>query len=200
MSDERREYQRLNLTKPLDGWFGDEPVKVLDVSARGAQVLAQIASGDPLPLGTRLPLRFQWRGEDVALAAVIVRTGKERYGVHFVDPGDRLRQLIRESAVELLRAQEANAFGDREKNLIGDESLTAMSRKVMLARSFVIYELTEGGWKSRPALLPDQPDNGFTVIAEETEEQIDLLCRTFETGDEEARRMIRMIAELSVSR
>ena len=50
------------------------------------------------------------------------------------------------------------------------------------------------------AVLPDQPEDGFTVSTNETQEQIDLLCNTYETGDDEAKRMTRMIAELSVTR
>jgi len=38
------------------------------------------------------------------------------------------------------------------------------------------------------------------VLADESDEQIDLLCRTFESGDAESRSMTRMIAELSVRR
>lgn len=162
--------------------------------------MAQIESQDPLPLGLRLPLRFSWRGEEIALHAVVVRASAKRYGVHFVDASDRLRELIRESCVELLRAQEANAMGNRAANRIGDESLTAASRRAMLAESFVMYEFADAGWHSKPSLLPDQPENGFTVIAGETPEQIELLCRTYESGDAESRKMIRMIAELSVRR
>ena len=48
--------------------------------------------------------------------------------------------------------------------------------------------------------IHDQPENGFTVAANESEEQIQMLCRTYESGDAESRRMTRMIAELSVTR
>jgi len=68
------------------------------------------------------------------------------------------------------------------------------------ASGFLQYLLTPGGWKCRRALLPDQPEDGFTISANETQEQIDLLCSTYETGDDEAKRMTRMIAELSVTR
>jgi hypothetical protein len=56
--DERRRFQRLVLTQPIDGWLGDWPVRLEDVSATGAL----IDSDEPLPLEARALLRFFWRG------------------------------------------------------------------------------------------------------------------------------------------
>ena len=196
VTEERREYQRLNMTKPLDGWYGDFAVQIVDVSARGAQIIHD----DPLPAGSRALLRFSWRGQELELTAEIIHSAGQRSGLRFIDDSEPLRKLIRQSAEELLRAQEANASGDRERNVVGDETLTAASAGVRALRGYLVYELTDRAWKCRVALLPDQPDNGFTVAANESQEQIDLLCRTFESGDEEARRMTRMIAELSINR
>ena len=83
---------------------------------------------------------------------------------------------------------------------MGDETLTAASAGVRAASGFLQYHLTPKGWKCHRALLPDQPDDGFTVSANESQEQIDLLCNTYESGDAEAKRMTRMIAEVSVTR
>jgi len=49
-------------------------------------------------------------------------------------------------------------------------------------------------------LLPDQPEDGFTVSANEAQDQIDLLCRTYEGGDADAKNMTRMIAGLTINR
>jgi hypothetical protein len=38
------------------------------------------------------------------------------------------------------------------------------------------------------------------VSANESQEQIDLLCTTYEGGDDEAKRMTRMIAAASITR
>ena len=45
----------------------------------------------------------------------------------------------------------------------------------------------------------EQPQDGFTLLADETFELIDLLCRTYLSADEEERRLIRIFAQLSVS-
>ena len=49
MIEERREFQRLNLTKPIDGWFGDFSVLVVEVSAGGAKLVHD----EPIPMGSR---------------------------------------------------------------------------------------------------------------------------------------------------
>lgn len=196
MTEERRGFQRLNLTKPVDGWFGDFSVMVVEVSANGAKIIHD----DELPVGARALLRFSWRGEDLELLAEIARTEGARSGVRLIDESEQLHRLIETSATELLRAQQANAMGDRAHNVVGDETLTAASAGARAGSGFLQYHFTPGGWKCHRVLLPDQPDDGFTVSGNETQEQIDLLCTTYEGGDTEAKRMTRMIAELSVKR
>ncbi len=196
MIDERRQFQRLNLTKPVDGWFGDFSVAVVEVSGNSAKILHD----DELLVGARGLLRLTWRGEELELMAEIVRTEGARSALRIVEESPQLRRLIADSATELLRAQEANLRGDRERNVVGDETLTAASAGARATSGFLCFRLTPDGWKCSRALLPDQPDNGFTVSANESQDQIDLLCRTYETGDREAKRMTRMIAELSVTR
>jgi len=194
--DERRAFERLNLTKPIDGWFSDFPVLIVEVSAGGAKIVHD----DPLPKNARGLLRFPWRGRDLEILAQITRSEGARSGVHFLEPNPELKALVAESSKEMERAQEANAAGDREHNVVGDETLTAASAGARALSGFLQYHLTPNGWKCHRALLPDQPDDGFTVSANESQDQIDLLCRTYESGDPEAKRMTRMIAELSVTR
>lgn len=100
---------------------------------------------------------------------------------------------------EILRAQVANAAGDRLHNVVGDATLTAAS-ELDHADVFVSLHLGANGWKRHRSLLPDQPEDGFTVRASVPPEQIELLCRTYERGDDESRRLTRLMAQLSVSR
>lgn len=194
MSDERRAYQRLTLAEPLDGWFGDFSVRLVDVSASGAQV----EHDEPIPSGARALLRFYWRGDEVEILAETARHIHEnRVGVRFLEESEALRTLIAASAAEVLRALEANARGERDANVIGDETLTSAWRSH--ATGYVRWELDDGHWTHHAALIADQPPNGFTIAASESEEQVDLLRRTYESGDAEGRRLTRMLAELSVS-
>lgn len=191
---EQRGFQRLNLTRPVDAWFGDFSVQLTNVSAIGAAITHE----EEIPAGSRALLRFFWGGEELELLAEIVRSGSRQSALKFVEDSEALRRHLAASASELLRAQEANLSGDRDRNVVGDETLTAASQGVEIG-GFVVCTLTADGWKRRKSLLPDQPREGFTVAAREPEEQIDLLCRTYEAGDPEARRLTRLLAELSVA-
>lgn len=195
MDQERRVYQRLALTKPLDARFGRYKVRLLDVSATGAL----IESDTEIPVGSRAQLRFTWREHTVKIKAEAVRTEHGHAGLHFLEDSEHLRAAIAGSATEVLRAQEANLEGERERNVIyGDETLTSASAGLR-ASGFVTWTLEEQGWKRRRSLLPDQPDHGFTLAASEPEEQVALLQKTYENGDAEARRLTRLLAELSVA-
>lgn len=194
MSDEKREFQRLHLSRPIDGWFGDFAVRLVDVSAKGGA----IEHDDEIPPGSRALLRFYWRGEEIEITAEIVHNDAHRSGLRFVDESLDLRRHLAASTMEILRAQEANAQGDRERNVVGDETLTAVSTGTALG-GFITCTLTPDGWRRRHSLLPDQPPDGFTVAAREPSEQVDILCRTYESGDAEARRLTRLLAELSVA-
>ncbi len=194
MTDERRHFQRLNLIEPIDGWFGDYSVRLVNVSATGAL----IASEERIPDDARALLRFFWRGKEIELLAETARRVDAQTGLAFLDESETLCSLIADSARELLRAQEANALGLRDANVIGDQTLTAASAGAKLA-GYVTWTLSEDGWKSRRSLLPDQPPDGFTVAAGEAEDQVALLCRTYESGNAESRSLTRMFAELSVA-
>jgi hypothetical protein len=193
VTDERRQFQRLPFDEPLDGWFGDYAVRLMNVSASGAL----LQSDEPIPDDSRALLRFLWRGREIELLGEIARHGDDGAGLAFIDDASMLRDLIAESATELLRAQQANAMGDREHNVYGDQTLTAASSHI--SDTYVTWTLGRDGWTSRRALLPDQPPNGFTISAAEPADQVALLRTTYEGGDTESRRLTRMLAELSVA-
>jgi hypothetical protein len=193
VSDERRRFERLTLQQPLDGWFGDFAVRLIDVSAAGAL----IELDEPIPPEARALLRFYWRGEEVELMAETARTLDSGAGLRFVEESESLQRLIAVSATEALHALEANARGDRAANIVGDETLTSAWRRP--ATGFIRWSWDGSRWTSRHSLLPDQPADGFTIPAGEADEQVTLLCRTYEDGDAEARRLTRVFAELSVA-
>lgn len=194
MSDERRAYQRLTLAEPLDAWFGDFSVRLVDVSASGAQIEHEEA----IPDDARALLRFFWRGKEVEILAETARLiHTNRVGLRFLEENDTLRMLIAMSAADVLRALEANARGDRGANVVGDETLTSTWRTQ--ATGYVRWELEDGHWTPHHANEPDQPENGFTIAAAEADDQVAMLRRTYEAGDAEARRLTRMLAELSVA-
>jgi len=189
---ERRRFQRLPFEQPLDGWFGDFAVRLLNVSGSGVLIECE----ETIPSGARALLRFYWRGREVEILAELTRSGSDGAGLAFVDDPAMIHELIAGAAHELLRAQEANATGNREKNVYGDQTLTAASSRATSTYTMWMYE--NGTWTSRRSLVADQPANGFTVYTGEPDEQVDMLKRTWESGDTETRRLTRVFAEMSV--
>lgn len=175
MTDERRAFQRLNLTEPVDGSFAGAPLRIVEVSARG--VLATV--NEPLAPGARGTMHFHWRGEDVESDAAVVWCEEDRAGFRFDEIPPVLRRLLEESVTELL------------KSAAGESAA---------ADVFVTYTLHGGVWTRRTSLRPDQPPDGFTVAPSEPHEYVELLCHTFEHGDAETQRLTRLFAELSVTR
>lgn len=194
MNDERRAYTRLTLTEPLDGWFGDFAVRLVDVSASGAQ----IEHDDTIPSDARGLLRFWFRKHEVEILAETARLiQSDRTGLRFLEESAALRSLITDSAAEMLRAFEANASGNRDANLVGDETLTSAWQRPI--RGYVAWIFEQGQWHAELVEEPQQPDSGFTISAAEADDQVEMLRRTYESGDAEARRLTRLFAEMSVA-
>lgn len=107
---------------------------------------------------------------------------------------------MRRDRDEIARAQIANAEGDRLHNVIGGDATLTAASEIPPTDVFVSLHLGANGWKRHRSLLPDQPEDGFTVRASVSQDEIDLLCATYEKGDEESRLLTRLLAQLSVSR
>jgi hypothetical protein len=58
----------------------------------------------------------------------------------------------------------------------------------------------EEHWVKRRTREPKQPRQGFTMLAPDSDEEIDDFCRTFEVADPETQRMIRLSFELAIAK
>lgn len=197
---ERREFQRLSLPARLRAEFGNASVHVLEIGVTGAR----LEHDEPLPVGERRTLRFDWEGERLELEAEVVRSAspsaapaasRRQSGVAFAaaqpEVADSLRGLLARAVLQRLgeRRLEAPAldFADADDTLRPGDA------------RFVTWTREEGIWRKRRSFLPDQPDDGFTVAASEDREELQRLCRTWEQADAEGRRLLRLFCELSVS-
>lgn len=211
LPQDRREFQRLKLAKPILAMMDSQNALILDIGMAGAY-LEHYGTTEP---GKTFRLTFRWQGADVEFRCEVVRTSVVRHpagdgkslmshtGVHFVEvlgeSTSRLQDLITTFVGRILAAQRANAAGDEDHVRSGTilESLGAARRK--RSRGFVSYRLRDDRWWRVPTDSPRQPDDGFTVADWEDETELETLCRTYETSDEEGRQLIRMVAELSVN-
>lgn len=205
MRPDRRDFQRLRLAKPILAIVDSRNALILDIGVSGALIEHY---GVP-EIGSRLRLMFRWRSEDVEFETEVRRTTPVRYagdapvshtGVRFIGASDEsrfhLRDMMTTFVGRVLAAQRANARGERRG---GDEVTLSQLGGARRARSrgWVAYRLRDGTWSREASDSPEQPPDGFTVAAFEAEEELDELCRTFEAADEESRRLIRLVAELS---
>jgi hypothetical protein len=205
-SNDRRQFQRLKLAKPLMALLDGHNALVLDIGISGAF----IEHYGKLQPGGRVRLMFRWQGTDVdfvctsirtnilrekATASTVVSQTALRFEEAIGDATERLKDMMATFVGRILAAQKANAAAtDTESDTllskIGEARRTRTS-------GFVMYRLKGTTWSRDATTSPDQPLDGFTVAAYEDDDELEVLCRAYERTDEDGRQMIRIIAELS---
>ena len=202
---ERRKYQRVVLTRPLPGRLGAARIYVIDASLIGLRIAHQ---GSAPPQGSACRVEFEWEGRLIALDCEVRRNALHKLakdkneksiyhaGLSIVgaigDSDTSLRQMIAAIVARALDEQKANARGVPAE--------AAQCFQTGKGVDYVRCELVGGAWRRTETSRADQPLNGFTVSAEESREHVDMLCDTFTNADDEGRRLIKMMAELSISR
>lgn len=203
-ANDRREFQRLRLGKPILGLLEDQNALILDIGVSGAYV-EHYGKAHP---GNKVTLLFRWKGEDVGFVCEVAHTDVVRNaandvvshsGLSFVQPigksEARLNDMVVSFIGRILAAQKANAAaGDSvESGALTDLGGARRSR----ARNFIAYRFHDGKWSRLFTDSSEQPADGFTVAGYEDETDLETLCATYAAADEEGRRLIRLVAELS---
>ncbi|HEX2836290.1 MAG TPA: PilZ domain-containing protein [Thermoanaerobaculia bacterium] len=210
---DRREFQRLKLSKPILGTLGSANALVLDIGIAGAFVEHY---GTAVP-GDRITLTFRWQGEDVAFECEVVRSNVvktpagdgesvlSQSGLRFHKPigdsADKLQELIASFVGRILAAQKANAAGEGGGRSAGETILATIGQaRRSRSHGYLSYRFKDNHWWRIPTESAVQPIDGFTVGTHEDEEEIETLCRAYEAADDEGKRLIRLVAELSTAR
>ena len=209
MQSDRREFQRLKLSKPILASIDDANALILDVGMAGA-LLEHYGVVTP---GSRFTLKFRWQSEDIEFPCEVVRSTVVREpagdgqsavshtGVHFVDQSQtaaaRLHDLMSTFVRKILDAQRANAAGEQHFSAGATILANIGGARRKRTKGFLSFRLKDGNWWRIPTDSPRQPADGFTVPAWEDEHELELLCQTFAEADEEGRDLIRLLAELS---
>lgn len=209
-SSDRREFQRLKLTKPILGSMDGTNALILDLGMAGAMLEHHGA----VQSGHRFQLKFRWQAEDITFLCEVVRTTVEREpggdgksivshtGVQFVealgDSATRLHDLLINFVGRIVDAQRANAAG--EPTAAGAALLASLgAARQKRTHGLVSYRLKGSQWWRVPTESKRQPEDGFTVPAWEDEAELDRLCRTYESSDDDGRNLIRLVADLSIT-
>jgi hypothetical protein len=192
--EERREFQRLDLSSPIEGTFGSASVIINEVGILGAR----IHHDQPLA-SDRGDLRFTFEGTPIAMRCEVVRTIDGESGLRFLaaleDAGDRLRDMLARLVSKALDDRYENSATRLQIRRLIDGDKTVRGADA----HFVSYRFEDGAWKRRHVFLPEQPSLGFTVARGEDADEMRRLCEVYEASDDEVRRLIRLFAELSVS-
>ena len=210
LRDDRREFQRLKLSKPILATMGASNALILDIGLAGV-FLEHFGTAEA---GEQFPLTFRWQGEDVTFQCEVVRSTVVRLpagdgksiashtGARFVDAEGqgraRLQDLITTFVGRILDAQKANAAGENAESAGATVLARLGEARRMRSRGFISYHYDEKNWSRVPGNTPVQPPDGFTVGDFEDPDELESLCRTSEEPDDEGRNLIRMVAELSL--
>jgi hypothetical protein len=207
VSKDRREYQRLRLAKPILALIDDHNALIMDIGISGAF----IEHHGEMRQGQRFRMLFRWHGKDVEFACQVVRSDVVRpatsgrpavahTAVTIVesigDSEDRLQDMIATFVGKMLAAQKANAAGSASPDMSTMLDQMGGARRAR-SHGYITYKLRGAGWWRNPTDSPIQPVDGFTVASYEDQEELQALCQTYEQADEEGRRLIRLVAELS---
>jgi hypothetical protein len=210
LPNDRREFQRLRLAKPILAQIADKSALILDIGVGGA-FLEHYGEAQP---GERFELTFRWQGDDITFTAEVIRSSTARKpggdmqnvvshtAVRFVEPKAdaevRLYDLMATFVGHVLAAQKANAHSEGADSAGAHVLAQLGEARRMRTRGYVAYHFKDGKWWRVPTDSMLQPPDGFTVAAYEDEEELAQLCDAYEKANEEGRRLIRLVAELSV--
>ena len=200
-SSERRRHQRVELESPLRGSIGRTPVDVIDVSVLGICVQHR----DPLPhVGTACVLQFTAPSGTIRVQCNVSRSKLfrcDKNGPLFhtglrIDRADEssleaVRAMVSFFVERALEEQKANAHGE-------PPPLTRLQAASAKISGFLRVERVAGHWERRRTKEQRQPAHGFTISAAEKNESVALLCDAYDRTTAEGKRLIQILAELSI--
>lgn len=202
---ERRRYGRVRPVQRLRGSVGTVPVYIVDISMNGVRVAHQ----EPIPVGeTPCLLRFEWDGHSITLQCQVRRTRVEREaksqfdkalhhsGLQIISILPASREILR----ELIATCVTRALDEQRANAKGIPAIAAQSIQTGKGEDFLRCEYVGEGWRKTRTRVADQPSNGFTISIDEEPGKIEMLCRAYEAGDADGRKLIRTFAALSISK
>jgi hypothetical protein len=202
---ERRQYGRVTPVERIRGSIGNVVIFLVDVSLGGIRVAHQEA----LPaVGQTVSVSFLWQGRRVSLRCEMRRTVVFKAAKSLMDKTlhhSGLRILSKDELAEgtlreIIEAAVTRALDEQKANAMGIPAIAAQSFQTGKSEELLRCELGPNGWSRTRTTDTKQPVHGFTISADEDPTKIEMLCRAYERGDAEGRKLIRTLAGLSISR
>jgi len=222
---ERRKRPRLQLTRSLIARYGAQGVVIVDIHEVGARIehYAPLAIGRSATLAFEwLTNRIELEAAVVACKVHRFVTGQHggtvyQSGLSFTRVSEEMARAMRDmmatSIARSVAEQVANLRGlgpVSERNMpvfrsgvVADGGVEAATTKRKLVvrphHGFLRCTLMYGRrWDKKWTQDPQQPEEGFTVLATEPRDLIDMLCDDYRRTDGETRRLIRLLASITV--
>ena len=193
------------MVRPVAATFAGARVYVLDSSVIGLRIAHQ---GTVPPLGGTGKLTFTFEDHYIELECQVKRNAlhklaKKEGEKSIYHAGLQIVSAIGQSDValrEMIATLVARALDEQKANARGVPAKAALSFQTGKGTEFIRCELVNGAWRKTETTRSDQPANGFTISSEESREHIEMLCEAYAAGDADGRRLIRTMAELSISK
>ena len=203
--NERRRVQRVRLPQPLRATIDGTRVFIVDVSLRGLRVMHQDEIGH---VDSTCVVRSEWDGRPMELHCSIVRTALHRSADNSgskatYHSGLTITRAVGVSSVTLRRLIEHHverALDEQKANARGIPPIAAQSMQTGTASAYVRHEYRLGRWREVTTHSPEQPDHGFTIAAQTTPSEVEMLRKAYErakTASDLA--VIKRLAEMSVN-
>ena len=189
--EQKRNAERLPLDSPIEATASGVAVRIVELSAIGCR----IEHREKISLNSTTRLRFTWKARPVDLTAKVARQQLLpgmvfSSGLQFAKSLDAAPEVMR-SIVKTLTAEELPAE-------VADVTTGPFEAVTDLPESFVECSLVGGLWHKRSVASIKHPLEGFTTIATDDDE-LDMLCKTYEYADPDTRRLIRISLELAAT-
>lgn len=191
--------------RPVVARVGAIRVFLLEVSLSGVLVAHQ---GNIPREGSTAVVMFEWDGIAVALECRIARNTIQKMArnaneksvyhaaMEIIRASDDAMKTLRDMIAEVV----ARALDEQKANARGIPAVAAQTFQSGKGSQFLRLELLNSAWRRTETTRPDQPMNGFTISADEPPEHVALLCETYASADNESRKLIKVMAELSISK
>ena len=104
----------------------------------------------------------------------------------------------REVLMAMLVQEAQRQVTDWEANLTGQVKWHPETARSVVAHRFICLQLTNAGWNRFATSDPNQPLDGVTVAGDTPEDELKVLCASYEQADEPARELLRRMAMVSI--
>jgi hypothetical protein len=213
---ERRSKQRIQLTRAIAARLGTMSVVILDVTDSGARV----EHFTRLDVGRKIRLRFMWQIASIEVEAKVVACRVHRFahgddgatvyqsGLFFTgferDSQTMLQEMVTRMVSLSLAEQVANARGlgpvlENEMPVFREGVVATTRIDTKVGRGYLRCTFIDNRrWEKKWSRTPEQPPDGFTLLATEPDDHVNQLCDTYKHCDRHQRELIRVLAQLSV--